>query len=756
MITDSIKITDWRISRFILLVLIIQVSLLFLISLDNLGINVPLLRPILAFIYLTYIPGIIILRIFKIHNLGIVRLILYSTGLSLAAIMTIGVIMNSLLPYIGVNAPLSAASLILTLSVLTLILCFVCYKRDRYFTPSVIDKHHIKITVYPVLLLLLILFLAIMSTLIVQAFGNNVLLMMVIVIIAILPIVITKGKLIPETLYPMLVLVTALALLYHNTFISEFLTGWDVHLEYQYANLVYTHSIWDSSIPDNYNAMLSITVLLPVYAKITGIGIVSVVKVIYPLIFALVPVGIYEYCRIRTNSKIAFLSAFLFISVPAFYITMTSITRQQIAELFLVLLVLLVLDNKLSTGIRKIFALIFGASLVVSHYGTSYLFLGCIIAGFIVLYIVKVLAKSNINEIDTKSPVDNFHRPNRSSWLGIEAKILSPIFIMIFIVFCVIWYLWQSESTTFNTMVNLGDNVLSNLITGFFKRDTSEAVSVISATRTPIHEIAKYLNLFTQLFIFIGVITLIRQWKQKPFPEEYMSLSISACIIAIAAIAIPYVSGALHAARLYHVTLILLAPFCIKGAIDIKSFIIIRKFTRHTSVKTLMSCILAIYMLFSVGFIYEITGDQPSSISLSKNSIIKSGDSEVRAGFYNAYTIGSEVAAAQWLSNNISSGESLDINATYYDASRVHVLTSYGMIPIADQLAITESQEEFKQNSYVFLRSMNILAGLGISRSSNSLSSEEVFDFSALDRTINKKARKIYSTNASEIYYVAE
>ena len=51
------------------------------------GINIPFLRDVLGFIYLTFIPGVIILRILKLHEIGSIESFLYSVGLSLATIM---------------------------------------------------------------------------------------------------------------------------------------------------------------------------------------------------------------------------------------------------------------------------------------------------------------------------------------------------------------------------------------------------------------------------------------------------------------------------------------------------------------------------------------------------------------------------------------------------------------------------------------------------------------------------------------------
>ena len=56
-IDNYIKLNDWPIKKFIWFILTVQLSLLGIIGLDLLGINIPLLREVIGFIYLVYIPG---------------------------------------------------------------------------------------------------------------------------------------------------------------------------------------------------------------------------------------------------------------------------------------------------------------------------------------------------------------------------------------------------------------------------------------------------------------------------------------------------------------------------------------------------------------------------------------------------------------------------------------------------------------------------------------------------------------------------
>ena len=97
-----------------------------------------------------------------------------------------------------------------------------------------------------------------------------------------------------------------------------------------------------------YFALLSVVFLPNVYSILLNIDLVWVFKLISPFIFAFsVPLGLYEIYKtqIKFSSKAAFLATFFFMSFFAFYLAMPWVTRQEVAELFVVLVILLIVSN---------------------------------------------------------------------------------------------------------------------------------------------------------------------------------------------------------------------------------------------------------------------------------------------------------------------------------------------------------------------------------------------------------------------------
>ncbi len=370
LLNNPLQLNDWKFGRFITLIIIIQISILVLVGLDIMGIDIPVVNQLAGFIYLTFIPGFLVLRVLKIHKVGSVKSLLFAVGLSIASIMFLGFLMNMILPLLGISRPLSTIPLAVVLCVYVVFLSIICYIRDRDFeSPDMIDTSELFSPVF--LFLALIPFLAIFGSLATNFYHSNLISMLLIVLIGAVLLLVAFNR-IPERWYRFTVWVTAISLLYVSSLVSLLVWGWDIQNEYYLANLILNHSYWNYMLPDAYNSMLSIVMVAPLYHVFTGVDLDHVFKLVYPFLFSLVPLGLYKIYKTQTdNSKIAFLAVFLFMSFNTFYIELLSLSREMTAELFMVLLLLLIFDRKYKIN-RLAMMLVFVMSLVVSHYSLTY------------------------------------------------------------------------------------------------------------------------------------------------------------------------------------------------------------------------------------------------------------------------------------------------------------------------------------------------------------------------------------------------
>ena len=111
------------------------VVLLILVDL-SVALNIPVLRQVLSFIFLTFLPGWLIIYILRLNNLDLTTKIVLSVGLSVAFLMFLGLLVNSLLLALGYTKPLSTISLLISFNIAGIGLAILACIRNKDFTFS--------------------------------------------------------------------------------------------------------------------------------------------------------------------------------------------------------------------------------------------------------------------------------------------------------------------------------------------------------------------------------------------------------------------------------------------------------------------------------------------------------------------------------------------------------------------------------------------------------------------------------------------
>jgi uncharacterized membrane protein len=577
--------------------------------------------------------------------------------------------------------------------------------------------------------------------------------MFLIVIIALIAVLIGFDKFIPKNLYPLAVFVIAISLLYHHSLISMYLTGWDVHIEYYFSNQVVKNFIWDSTIAGGgTNVMLSIAMLPPIFYNICDMSLTWVFKIIYPLLYSLVPLGLYRVFQKQTTDKIAFISCFFFVSVPMFYGVMLSLEKQQIAELFLVLLILLMIDKNMSKIKRSFLFIVFGLSLAVSHYGTSYIYMLCLILAWLILVSMDHPAIQKLRDIFF-AKINKFkNREFTINPITANAKnrTISSTFVLIFITFTLSWYMYVSSSSVFNMIIKIGDHIASTIFTDFLNPETAQGLSRLLIQPQPglLHRVNQVINYTNQIFIVIGGIVLLLKHKELKFEREYVAFCMVNLLILFASISVPHFARQLNMDRLYNLTLIFLAPFCVIGGVTVLmviSRLVKASWTRQSmkSALKVLSVYFVIFLLFSIGFVFVVTeGYSGATISLNQEWIKEYGDIKSKGSFYNWYLPEQNVFGARWLSENMEG-----TTKVYCDRHYVLSLLSYGMI-IGEGRGghILSNTTKVDANEYIFLRYFNVICGV-----MGAMPPEPNYNITELFPILDKK-NKIYTNGGCYIY----
>jgi len=736
-IKNPFRLNDWDIKSFLVVILSIQLAYLGTFSMNKLGIELPFLRQILGFVYITFIPGYLLLRILKIHKLSSEESFLYAVGLSLFFDMFVGFLMNMFHPVLGItNKPISEIPIIITFVLATLVLSVFAYLRDRdYCNPDFINLKDILSPQF--LFLNLIPFMAISGTYLVNYYHNNILLMVMIVVIALVVLLVGFADIIPGKLYSYAIWAIAIALILHTTLISPYIHIKDVYGEYYVANSIIHEHRWDyiKDIYANYNSVLSVTILAPNIYYICNIPLTWIYKLVFPLFLSFIPLGIYKISQRYLNAKSSFLATFLFIATKPFYINIPFLTKQLTAELFMILLIMLiVLDNNIKKEKKTILMIIFGISLIVSHYGTAYLFAGSLVFALLFLKLWRDIPdreKNNFNSFQT--------------------------FVLVYSITCLTWYIYITKSSVFMSIVNLGNVILHTIFVEFFNPEYSRGAYLL--TKTPLsalHLIGKSLYLLISAFIAIGVfrsfLEFILSNKSSKFDTIYLGFALYWLGILGATVVLPFFA-VMNPYRLYHLALIVLFPFVIVGGIVVSDLLIKQTFKlikmKSNNLKILYT-IFVIYMLFNTSFIYQITGDYPNSISISQEYIKKYGTLNDKGFLYSTIIPTYDVSSAKWLSKHMNNYK--NIYSTLGWGQGNAVLMAYGNIDNKRLQSIHYNSVKDLPNGYIYLYYFNVVEKIFLDN--DPLGNPIYYNMATIYTNFIKENSKIYDNGGSQILWV--
>ena len=595
------------------------------------GLATPALRAVTTLPLVLFAPGLLILAFINPGRIRLINAVLYSVGLSVAFLFGLGLFIGVALPVLGIDRPFTQTVATATVSVAILSMCLVLWANptrrfvlERSELVRALSAARSPIGLYLVLLPIL----SVVGALVFNDSGNSTVVLLVLVLVAGVPLVILFSKSVQSHIHPLAIVCVAAALLWHKSLVSQYLTGWDVHVEYYYLNLVLTQSAWNPTIPNPVNGMLSITVLGPLLSLTSGIDAVAIIKVVYTGLFSLVPVALYQMFRKTSPDKTAFLAVYFFVAIFIFYTEMIWLARQEIAELFFALFFLSLLDTDLGSKSARALMILFGFSIVISHYALSYLFLFYIAAAAV------AVGFSNLNW--TERLVDTFvrgrrgatsHNAHRMSNTNLR-KNLSLSLVTLFTVSALGWYTYTTSGTPLSAVVRIADTVYSSLGEFLNPATKDPAVSLALGLSSPLSasvqsSIYAVIQWASELFIAVGLLGVSLRVVKTHRISTFEALILASGLLLATSVILPFLSKGLSVLRIYQVTLFFLAPQFVEGGTSVIR-VVERLFRRHEStirpaamgLKVLTVAVLVPYLLFGTGVVYQVTGTLHTSIAL--------------------------------------------------------------------------------------------------------------------------------------------
>jgi uncharacterized membrane protein len=702
--------------------------------------DIPFLRAIIVFIYLSFVPGFSLLRLLR-FKLGLLDFTLFSIGLSLAFVMFIGLLVNEFYVFAGLSQPLSTTPLIVSISAFTLVVFFIDHMRSLPESPKlgIGLRNNLKSFLA---VSILIVFLPIVTALGVLYVNAALILFSCVIIAALCIMSIGLSRLFPEYCVPFLILSISISLICLVQLISNHIVGFDSNLEYYVFRLTQINGHWgplntdlNSLVSQNYNSVLSVNLLPAVYSSIMNAQGEIVFKILYPFLWSVgVPLALYRIFDKQFGKPIGLLSTFFFIfTYAAFYgPEPLSLNRQIVGTFFLLLSIFLLTNNVISVSKRRVLVVVFGVALVMSHYVLAYLFIALVVLSFLV---------SRRNQKTDK--VINFYT------------------LLILFLFSLSWYTFSSESV-FKTLDHTIRFTLIESLTGKY-------VSLAAGSATDIYSlpqiftVATWINLallgIVYLSLLIGIITTTLKPNRTGISTQFRVMLITAATILVAAITLPRFAQIIDFTRFQAITLLFLSPCIVLGAKIIIAIPrnVLMKIKRPSILQGSFNCknanlgllLIAIlasaYFLSQVGFVNRVTGGSVHSYIIDFDRIKASDEVRIKMNLYGAYNAEQDVISAEWLQSH------KDATVKVYADSTLagHVLISYGLIP--DELLFPLTNKTIpEQFTYIYLGSLNVVNGV-ITIDTGSFSNWGLFNISELSYLLSE-TDLVYSNGASEIY----
>lgn len=729
------------------------------------------LRAIFSFIFLTIIPGLLIMLILKIRKIGFWEYLVYTIGLSIAFLMFGGLLINWILPLTGISQPLSLIPISISLNYFLLIFGLVGYLRNKDIS---YEFKFIKLSLLNwIFFLSPIIFpiLSIFGAISLNNQGPNILTMIMLGGIALyVSLIIIFRKKLNQNIYPLAIFFIATSLLFMTSLRGWYITGHDVQQEYYVFQLTKSNFQWSPSLfRDPYNACLSLNILPTAFSSFSNMNDIYIYKALFQIIFSFTVIGIFLFFKRYTHKSIAFLSVFLFMSFPTFINDMPMLNRQEMALLFFALMLLALFNKTIKPRLKEILFLVFGFSMVVSHYSTSYV----AVALFITTYLISFILKRNFIKEKVK--------------IGNEKYYLTLVMVLGIVIFTFFWntqiaqtsggltrlviQTWQNINKSFSQDLKSGDvlyNLFSwkkldkeKLLNEYISEETKNTdlnedkhlyydksiygkykISLLDEETLPLTPLGKRLSEFSinvfllnfylrqitakviQILIILGFIILFLKNSKyvKDIDTEYNILALVCIFLLGLLIILPMFSIEYGTLRFFQQTLIVLALPVVIGNLMIFNF-----FNKNINF-LLPLTIFIIFFLSLSGFIPQVSGGYYPQLNLNNQGISYDCD----------YTHKPEVASTSWLIGKFDDKYGIQSN----DSVHSKMLAIIGLASSGNILPVI-----IKKDTYIYLDYSNVMNKKNtIYFKGNSI----IYDYPV--EFLNESKNLIYNNQGSQIF----
>jgi uncharacterized membrane protein len=341
------------------------------------GNNLWLERAVAALV-LAVLPGRLLLRALRVPAASVSQYVAYLPCASVAVLVASTLIVDLVGPHLGLHEPLRRLPILVGLNLVLLGLAAIGHRAPATCQLKISDLIGRIRWLWPLVLPLISVAAAARLD---NDRGNFLSIVVLVAVVVMIPVCTLMANGMHRRQINLLLYASGLSLMLLTSMRSSYVIGFDINSEYFDFHQTVLNGIWHFGHLNPYEAMLSLTVLPASLHALIGGQDVWIFKLGYPALFAFFPVAVFELGTRFLSRRAAFVAAALVVSQAYFFQQQPEIARQELALLIFAGIIGALLDASLGNRVQTALVSVFGVTLVVCHYSTTYITIGlCLMA----------------------------------------------------------------------------------------------------------------------------------------------------------------------------------------------------------------------------------------------------------------------------------------------------------------------------------------------------------------------------------------
>ena len=283
---------------------------------------------------LLVLPGVLLLRALRVPGNVVASSPVYVPAASLAVLIVSGLAVDVVGPLVGVSEPLRTVPLAVGIE---LACAGLFAASSRAPATTAIPWRAITVPLGRCWPLLLPLIAAVGALRLNTGHGSWIAVVAVVGCLAVLAWAIARAPRLSDAFVTLIVFAVSLAVMWAYSLRGALVYGFDISTEYHAMHQAVLSGVWHFAHPsDAYGALPAVTVLPAELHFLTGASDLMVLKLLYPALTAMFPVGIYSLGRKVVESRWALVAASFIVVQNTFAQELPALARQEIAMVFFI------------------------------------------------------------------------------------------------------------------------------------------------------------------------------------------------------------------------------------------------------------------------------------------------------------------------------------------------------------------------------------------------------------------------------------